>query len=43
MTLQAAQKPPAAAGDGNKSLYGGKGTRRITVHDIAAAKARGEK
>ncbi|MFJ3537490.1 3-methyl-2-oxobutanoate hydroxymethyltransferase [Streptomyces sp. NPDC090109] len=43
MTLQAAQKPPAAGGDSTKSLYGGAGTRRITVHDIAAAKARGEK
>lgn len=40
MTLQAAQKSPA---DSSKALYGGKGTRRITVHDIAAAKARGEK
>ncbi|GGX72509.1 3-methyl-2-oxobutanoate hydroxymethyltransferase [Streptomyces hiroshimensis] len=26
-----------------KALYGGKGSRRITVRDIAAAKARGEK
>ncbi|MFB6834453.1 3-methyl-2-oxobutanoate hydroxymethyltransferase [Streptomyces hydrogenans] len=40
MTLQAAQKPPA---DSTKTLYGGKGSRRLTVHDIAAAKARGEK
>ncbi|MFJ6407544.1 3-methyl-2-oxobutanoate hydroxymethyltransferase [Streptomyces hydrogenans] len=40
MTLQAAQKPPA---DGTKTLYGGKGSRRLTVHDIAAAKTRGEK
>ncbi|CAL9406605.1 3-methyl-2-oxobutanoate hydroxymethyltransferase [Streptomyces sp. enrichment culture] len=29
--------------DGSKALYGGKGTRRITVRDIAAAKERGEK
>ncbi|CAM5458680.1 3-methyl-2-oxobutanoate hydroxymethyltransferase OS=Streptomyces violarus OX=67380 GN=panB PE=3 SV=1 [Streptomyces violarus] len=29
--------------DGGKTLYGGKGTRRITVRDIAAAKERGEK
>ena len=40
MTLQAAQKQ---APDSSKALYGGKGTRRITVHDIAAAKTRGEK
>jgi 3-methyl-2-oxobutanoate hydroxymethyltransferase len=39
MTLQAAQKPT----DSSKALYGGKGTRRITVHDVAAAKERGEK
>src|ERR1051325_1501001 len=32
-----AQKPVA------KSLYGGSGSRRITVRDIAAAKERGEK
>jgi 3-methyl-2-oxobutanoate hydroxymethyltransferase len=37
-TAPAAPKAPA----GN-ALYGGKGTRRITVRDIAAAKARGEK
>ncbi|GAA3370842.1 3-methyl-2-oxobutanoate hydroxymethyltransferase [Streptomyces sannanensis] len=37
--LPAAQKAP----DSSKALYGGKGTRRITVHDIAAAKERGEK
>ncbi|MER6331450.1 3-methyl-2-oxobutanoate hydroxymethyltransferase [Streptomyces sp. NPDC001034] len=29
--------------DGSKALYGGKGTRRITVRDIALAKERGEK
>ncbi|MFF9341861.1 3-methyl-2-oxobutanoate hydroxymethyltransferase [Streptomyces sp. NPDC014773] len=40
MTLQAAQKTPA---DSTKTLYGGKGSRRLTVHDIAAAKTRGEK
>ncbi|WP_329017888.1 3-methyl-2-oxobutanoate hydroxymethyltransferase [Streptomyces sp. NBC_00690] len=39
MTLQAAHKPA----DSSKTLYGGKGTRRITVHDIAGAKDRGEK
>ncbi|MDQ0748005.1 3-methyl-2-oxobutanoate hydroxymethyltransferase [Streptomyces africanus] len=37
---QSAQKKPS---DGGKTLYGGKGTRRITVRDIAAAKERGEK
>ncbi|MFF3201935.1 3-methyl-2-oxobutanoate hydroxymethyltransferase [Streptomyces sp. NPDC002962] len=31
------------APDGSKALYGGKGTRRITVRDIALAKERGEK
>ncbi|MFF7233506.1 3-methyl-2-oxobutanoate hydroxymethyltransferase [Streptomyces sioyaensis] len=35
--LSPAQKPVA------KSLYGGSGSRRITVRDIAAAKERGEK
>ena len=34
-----AQKPA----DGSKALYGGNSTRRITVHDIAGAKERGEK
>ncbi|MEV6176389.1 3-methyl-2-oxobutanoate hydroxymethyltransferase [Streptomyces sp. NPDC052015] len=38
--LSAAQTKPS---DGSKALYGGKGTRRITVRDIAAAKERGEK
>ncbi|WP_330176119.1 3-methyl-2-oxobutanoate hydroxymethyltransferase [Streptomyces sp. NBC_01498] len=47
MTSEAAQKPPGASpgtssGD-TRSLYGGAGTRRVTVHDIAAAKRRGEK
>jgi 3-methyl-2-oxobutanoate hydroxymethyltransferase len=48
--VPAAQKPvtpaPApgpASADSSRSLYGGKGTRRITVRDIAAAKERGEK
>ncbi|MFF4183910.1 3-methyl-2-oxobutanoate hydroxymethyltransferase [Streptomyces sp. NPDC001691] len=41
--LQAAQNPKASDSSNPKALYGGKGTRRITVHDIAAAKARGEK
>jgi 3-methyl-2-oxobutanoate hydroxymethyltransferase len=36
---QAAQK----TSDSSKALYGGTGTRRITVRDIAAAKQRGEK
>lgn len=35
--------PQAPAADSSKALYGGKGTRRITVRDIAAAKERGEK
>ncbi|MFF9062881.1 3-methyl-2-oxobutanoate hydroxymethyltransferase [Streptomyces sp. NPDC014882] len=38
--LSAAQTKPS---DGSKALYGGKGTRRITVRDLAAAKERGEK
>lgn len=37
--VQAARKTP----DSSKALYGGTGTRRITVRDIAAAKQRGEK
>ncbi|MFF7213606.1 3-methyl-2-oxobutanoate hydroxymethyltransferase [Streptomyces sp. NPDC008238] len=44
--VPAAQTPaPSApsAPDSSKALYGGKGTRRITVRDIAAAKERGEK
>ncbi len=44
--LSAAQKPGQDTGrtsDSSKALYGGKGTRRITVRDIAAAKERGEK
>ncbi|HSX99994.1 MAG TPA: 3-methyl-2-oxobutanoate hydroxymethyltransferase [Streptomyces sp.] len=38
--LSAAQTKPS---DGSKALYGGKGTRRITVRDISLAKERGEK
>ncbi|MES5825079.1 3-methyl-2-oxobutanoate hydroxymethyltransferase [Streptomyces sp. RG80] len=38
--LSAAQTKPS---DGSKALYGGKGTRRITVRDIGLAKERGEK
>lgn len=37
--VPAAQKPS----DSSRSLYGGTGTRRVTVRDVAAAKARGEK
>lgn len=46
MTVQteAAQKPPAGRPEAaSKALYGGKSSRRVTVHDIAAAKERGEK
>src|SRR5690606_17613856 len=38
-----AQPAKSASSDGSKALYGGKGTRRITVRDIALAKERGEK
>jgi 3-methyl-2-oxobutanoate hydroxymethyltransferase len=41
--LPAAQTAQTKSSDGGKTLYGGKGTRRITVRDIAAAKERGEK
>jgi 3-methyl-2-oxobutanoate hydroxymethyltransferase len=44
--VQAARKPDEAGArpaDSSKALYGGTSTRRITVRDIAAAKARGEK
>ncbi|WP_171115644.1 MULTISPECIES: 3-methyl-2-oxobutanoate hydroxymethyltransferase [Streptomyces] len=41
--LSAAQTAPQKSSDGSKALYGGKGTRRITVRDITAAKERGEK
>jgi 3-methyl-2-oxobutanoate hydroxymethyltransferase len=37
---QAAPTPPATAAD---PLYGGSASRRLTIRDIAAAKARGEK
>ncbi|KUF15292.1 3-methyl-2-oxobutanoate hydroxymethyltransferase [Streptomyces silvensis] len=43
--LSAAQSPASTERrtDSSKALYGGKGTRRITVRDITAAKERGEK
>lgn len=43
--LSAAQSPAPKerTSDSSKALYGGKGTRRITVRDITAAKERGEK
>ncbi|MFF7788820.1 3-methyl-2-oxobutanoate hydroxymethyltransferase [Streptomyces sp. NPDC007991] len=41
--LPAAQSAQNKPSDGGRTLYGGKGTRRITVRDIAAAKERGEK
>jgi 3-methyl-2-oxobutanoate hydroxymethyltransferase len=37
------QIPAAQGPDSSKALYGGKGTRRITVRDITTAKERGEK
>ena len=48
MELQAAQnqsspRPAGPTAENPKALYGGKSTRRITVHDIAAATERGEK
>ncbi|MGW5613138.1 3-methyl-2-oxobutanoate hydroxymethyltransferase [Streptomyces sp. NPDC003877] len=43
MTQLPAAQTAHKASDGGKTLYGGKGTRRITVRDIAAAKERGEK
>ncbi|QDQ11208.1 3-methyl-2-oxobutanoate hydroxymethyltransferase [Streptomyces spectabilis] len=46
MTQLSAAQSPAPKGqksDSSKTLYGGKGTRRITVRDITAAKERGEK
>jgi 3-methyl-2-oxobutanoate hydroxymethyltransferase len=51
MTLQSAQTPPGdgaregaeASADSAKALYGGRSSRRISVHDISAAKERGEK
>ena len=41
--VSAAHEQTAAKAPADKALYGGKGTRRITVRDIAAAKERGEK
>ena len=45
--ISAAAKQPAEgvrpSTDSSKALYGGKGTRRITVRDITAAKERAEK
>jgi 3-methyl-2-oxobutanoate hydroxymethyltransferase len=38
-----ARKPADSSPSSSTALYGGKGTRRITVRDIAAAKERGEK
>src|SRR3712207_1559882 len=43
MTQLPAAQTARATADGGKTLYGGKGNRRITVRDIAAAKERGEK
>ncbi|WP_432067662.1 3-methyl-2-oxobutanoate hydroxymethyltransferase [Streptomyces sp. C10-9-1] len=44
MTLQSAQNQGAGRpSDSSKALYGGTQSRRITVHDITAAKERGEK
>ncbi len=43
MTHVEAARNPAPSGADSKALYGGKGTRRITVRDIAGAKQRGEK
>jgi 3-methyl-2-oxobutanoate hydroxymethyltransferase len=41
--LPAAQKAAQQAADNPKALYGGSGTRRVTVRDLGAAKERGEK
>ncbi|MCQ6553551.1 3-methyl-2-oxobutanoate hydroxymethyltransferase [Streptomyces sp. C10-9-1] len=44
MTLQSAQNQGAGRpSDSSKALYGGTQSRRITVHDVTAAKERGEK
>src|SRR5215831_13328377 len=40
---QPAETATAARSSQPEALYGGAGTRRITVRDLAAAKARGEK
>ncbi|MFJ2746003.1 3-methyl-2-oxobutanoate hydroxymethyltransferase [Streptomyces sp. NPDC087440] len=42
-TPDSAPQGPTPAQADPKALYGGTGTRRITVHQIAAAKQRGEK
>ncbi|MEU6771574.1 3-methyl-2-oxobutanoate hydroxymethyltransferase [Streptomyces sp. NPDC046759] len=42
-SAQTAQTAQHKSSDGSKALYGGKGTRRITVRDITLAKERGEK
>ncbi|CAM5557334.1 3-methyl-2-oxobutanoate hydroxymethyltransferase OS=Streptomyces glaucescens OX=1907 GN=panB PE=3 SV=1 [Streptomyces glaucescens] len=39
--LSAAQTAKSGTSDGSKALYGGKGTRRITVRYIALAKEAG--
>ncbi len=41
--LSAAPTSQGRPADASKALYGGKGNRRVTVRDIAAAKERGEK
>ncbi|MBP0460481.1 3-methyl-2-oxobutanoate hydroxymethyltransferase [Streptomyces montanisoli] len=41
MTVHPAREQQTS--DGGKALYGGKSSRRITVHDITAAKERGER
>ncbi|MFS8201729.1 3-methyl-2-oxobutanoate hydroxymethyltransferase [Streptomyces sp. CWNU-52B] len=41
--LSAARKTTDSSSDNTRALYGGKGTRRITVRDITVAKERGEK
>jgi 3-methyl-2-oxobutanoate hydroxymethyltransferase len=41
--LQPAHQTSAGSTNATNALYGGKGTRRITVRDITAAKERGEK
>ncbi|MER7936919.1 3-methyl-2-oxobutanoate hydroxymethyltransferase [Streptomyces sp. NPDC048409] len=43
MTQLSAAQPQNSPSDGSRTLYGGKGTRRITVRDIALSKERGEK
>ncbi|MEV7146675.1 3-methyl-2-oxobutanoate hydroxymethyltransferase [Streptomyces sp. NPDC051287] len=43
MTQLSAAQPQNSTSDGSRTLYGGKGTRRITVRDIALSKERGEK